>query len=272
MKLITRRLVIFQGEKFNFDKADVICYNMELLKGWIIMTNLNKKKYFAKKREIMEFIFSNHERYGDERTACLATLFQFDFIFDEALGLSHEAMEILSKFDIFYDDTDVYKKFYSFLKERNFLRGNVLEVGAGVYPRLCEVIMDEKPPELINVTAYDPALILDTLPGVTLKKEKFTVNTNIDSVDTLYGLFPCKASIPLIDKALDEDKNLLIAFCGCDHSDSEHMKWFGKTWAEDVVDDYREIHGKKLEVFTWDKKLGLDLPIMAYKSQAKQKK
>lgn len=93
------------------------------------------------------------------------------------------------------------------------------------------------------------------------------MDTDISNVDTLYGLFPCNASITLIDKAIQENKNLLIAFCGCDHSDEVHTKWVGKYWAEDVCMDYREKYGKCVEISNWNPEMGLNLPIMTYKKK-----
>lgn len=228
---------------------------------------IDKKKYFERKEEMVNFLINNHNRYGLETTTCLATIFQFDLMLDDDHPLNYEEAEILSKFGVFKKDCDMYKKFNEFLRERDFLRGNVVEVGAGVYPRLCEVIMEDKPVELVNVTAYDPKLVFETIPGVNFVNKPFTKETNIDDVDTLYGLFPCAASITLIDKAIEENKNLLIAFCPCDHSDKEHMKWFGKYWAEDVCDDYIEKYGKKIEITKWNKEIGFDYPIMTYRRQ-----
>lgn len=134
-------------------------------------TRIDVDKYFEKKKEILEFVASNHERYGFEAAASLMTSFGFDSVLVSNGGINHLELELLSKFGVLRRDTDVYNKFNDFLRERDFLKGNVVEVGAGRYPRLCEVILEDKPDELVNVTAYDPKLILDTFSGVTLMKK-----------------------------------------------------------------------------------------------------
>lgn len=224
-------------------------------------------KYFEHKGEIIEFIIRNHEKYGLTSTSKLMAAFSFDSVLMPGMGLSHLELELLSKFGALRKEADVYKNFHELLRERNFLQGNVVEVGAGKYPRLCEVIMEDKPDELISVTAYDPCLVFDTIPRVKFVNKPFTKETDISEADTLYGLFPCDASITLIDKAIEENKNLMVAFCACDHSDSIHTKWIGKYWAEDVCMDYREKYGKCIEIDGWNREMGLDLPIMTYKKK-----
>lgn len=223
------------------------------------------EKFFEQKREILNFIKQNEEKLGFATTSSLLLSINFDQVLVPGMALNSLELEILSKFDAIKKETDVYHEFKNMLMERDFLQGNVVEVGAGRIPRLSEVIMEERPSGLVSVTAYDPLLIYDTLSGVKLVKEPFTYETDIHDANTLYGLFPCKGSVSLIDKAIDENKNLLIAFCGCDHSDAIHGRWLGDTWADDVCDEYSERYGDRVEVSKWSENVGLSYPILTYK-------
>ena len=44
---------------------------------------------------------------------------------------------------------------------------------------------------------------------ILIKKEKFTLSTNISGVDLLMGFFPCEATEIMLEKALKEEKELL---------------------------------------------------------------
>lgn len=102
--------------------------------------------------------------------------------------------------------------YYLLLSSYSFLNGNCCEVGAGSYPRLAELVLPTLQQNHHKLTIYEPNIILDKLGSAKIIKDKFTMQTNIVDVDTIYGLFPCDATISMIDKAFQENKNLLQHF------------------------------------------------------------
>lgn len=105
------------------------------------------------------------------------------------------------------------------------------------------------------------------MDGAKIVKDKFTKQTNISDIDTIYGLFPCGATISMIDKACEEDKNLLLAFCPCNHTTPAHRWWAGNWWAEDVCVDYKEKYGNEIQILKWSKQYNLPYPIMVREKQ-----
>ncbi len=175
--------------------------------------------------------------------------------------------QLFSKFQVIYPEVDPYLFIYQLLKKFSFLNGNCCEVGAGFYPRLAELVLPTLEQNHHKLTVYDPELVLERLGNAKLVKDKFTSQTSMKDIDTIYGLFPCEATIPMIDKAILENKNLLLAFCGCDHSTPEHLKWVGEWWSEDVCMDYCEKYGKEIQILKWPDEYQIPFPIMVREKQ-----
>ena len=183
------------------------------------------------------------------------------------LGLDHTLLQILSKFGFLR--LDFYKIYLQLLNQYKLLNTNCVEVGAGVYPRIGELaapIINKNGKEL---TLYDPRLSFD-LDNVKIVRDVFTKDTDISKVDTLYGLFPCDGTIPIVEKALEEDKNLLVAFCGCDHSTEKYPKWITDVWADDFCMNIKEEYGDEVDIIKWPSKCDFCAPIMV-RTTAKQK-
>ena len=174
--------------------------------------------------------------------------------------------QLLSKFNIYNEGRDEYLEFIKLLEKYSFLQGNCCEVGAGKYPRLAELVAPKIKLNGGTLTIYDPKTSFPIIEDIKIIKENFTKNTNIDSIDTIYGLFPCQASIDMAEKAFEEDKNLLLAFCDCDHTTPKYQPWVGKYWAEDVCMEFREKYGKEAQIIKWPSPIKLDFPILVRES------
>lgn len=178
-----------------------------------------------------------------------------------------ELIQLFSKLQVIYSAIDPYLYICGLLKNLSFLDGNCCEVGAGAYPRLAELVQPYLKQSKHQLTIYEPDIILDKLDNARIIRDKFTKETNIADIDTIYGLFPCGATISMIDKAFEEDKNLLLAFCSCNHNTPTHQWWVGKWWAEDVCIDYREKYGSEVQILKWPKEYNLPYPIMVREKQ-----
>lgn len=237
------------------------------------MTVIDSEKYFSQKDNMLEFIDMNADQYGER-----VTMLKFTLDTDLSLALDRyneipvSLKQILSKFGVLKNGCDEYLEMFKLLEEYSFLEGNCCEVGAGIYPRLAELVWPQLKLRNGSLTIYEPNILLTPFDQVTIVKDKFTGDTNIDSIDTLFALYPCQASIAIAEKAFQEDKNLMLAFCGCNHSTKEHPKWFGKYWAEDFCDDYKEKYGDEVEIIPWPAITGNDLPIMVRRSSKQKEK
>lgn len=233
------------------------------------MQIIDEKKYFEQKDEIIRFIINNEARYHS-----LADYFIFlllsDVMLEDQENIPTAITEIFSKFDVIKEKADKYKVFHKMLQQYSFLDGNCMEVAAGIYPRLAELVAKEIENNHHTLTLCDPDIEFKTAESPIILKEKFTKKTDISNIDTLFAMSPCESTIPIAEKAFEEDKNLLLAFCSCDHSTSQYQKWIGKYWAEDVCMIFREKYGAEAQILNWPSTIGSPLPILVRES-SKQK-
>lgn len=234
------------------------------------MKVFNEEKYFSRKNEMIEFVMNHISQYqGKVGYNILGTLATDYFLQNPTnnIPVSTSVGELLSKFNIYNEGCDPYIEMAKLLDQYSFLEGNCCEVAAGDYPRLAELTIPKIKLNHGNLTIYEPDVIPCNIKDVKIVRERLTKDTDITQFDTLYGMFPCSATLSIVEKAFEEDKNLMLAFCDCNHSTKEHPKWIGKYWAEDLCMDYREKYGNEVNIIQWPSSMGSDLPIMVRRSK-----
>lgn len=233
------------------------------------MQIIDTERYFRMKNQILNFIIENEYKYGEYAGKLVMKLLT-DEVLEGRSRIPAPMSQILSSFGIYKVGSDEYQEMAKLLKKYSFLDGNCCEIGSGVYPRLAEETAREIKLRGGNLTIYEPNILFDRIKklnkNVIINRGEFTKETNIDDIDTLFALSPCDATITIAEKAFEEDKNLMLAFCACDHSTPEHPRWVGEYWAEDFCMDYKEKYGKEVEIINWPKKVGIELPIMVRRS------
>ena len=176
------------------------------------MVSINREKLDIMKEQIINFLYENeYPEYIKEN-------FLKNMYDPQRIGC--ELYQVYSKFGVVDEEKDMYKYFYSLLKKYKFLNTNCCEVAAGYYPRLAELVYPTLKANNKTLTIYEPDIISKCL--FEIKKELFTMDTDLTKVDTLYGTLTCDATIDIVEKALTEDKNLLIGLCECDHSTEKY--------------------------------------------------
>ncbi len=127
-------------------------------------------------------------------------------------------LEIYIYLGVLKPELNHYNKFIDFYEHffENSYDKAIVEVGTGSLPILSISIN-----KMItfyhgngHIIGYDPELAME-VPTIELKKEKFTLSTNISGVDLLMGFFPCEATEIMLEKALKEEKELCLQLCGC---------------------------------------------------------
>lgn len=93
--------------------------------------------------------------------------------------------------------------------------GHLLDVGCGIMPAFAKRVSDRQ----VNgsVTGMDPSVIVTELGKVKVFKENFTMQTDVSKYDLVYGILPCDATLTMIKRANECDKDLYIQLCGCTH-------------------------------------------------------
>lgn len=228
---------------------------------------IDKDKLLEEKDNILNFLLKNKDLYKeDEFKEIFATFYLDILLFNDIIGGNYRVAQILSKFNIFKEKYDPYLTVYNILNKYDFINGNIVEVGCGTYPRLAEIIKDNHKSNNYNLTVYDTCNIFK-MNDISIIKEKFTMSTNIDNVDTLVGIYPCDASVDLTLKGIEENKNLVIAYCSCDHSSDKYQHNFLEYWADDFCYYIKKKYGDDVKIMNWRNYPKRRLPILVHKKR-----
>lgn len=236
---------------------------------------IDHEKYYDKKKEMIEFLNSNVDKY--QQLSLLLSSFIIDNSFTNAyeMNIPTTLCQIFSKFGVFKEEYDPYIEFKKILDKYSFLddSGTYCEIGAGIYPRLSEIVFPSIDKNHGSLTIYDPNCMFSISENIHIVNEEFTYDTDIQKIDTLYALYPCEATPTILEKAFEEDKNLVLGFCNCDHSDIKYPYTDEyKYWADGVCKIYQTMYGSDLEIIGWPSNMKNDLPIMVRRSTKHKQK
>lgn len=70
---------------------------------------IDKEKYFAKKVEILNFLYWNRDKYGKLTSEIMDDIKEDIFLDSPIYGIPMTYQQIFSKFDIFLDKKDIYR-------------------------------------------------------------------------------------------------------------------------------------------------------------------
>ena len=194
------------------------------------------------------------------------SIIDFDVLLDnEGYSANCDIAALLSKYNVFTDENDRYLMFYEMLEELDFIKGNSLEVGSGPYPRLAEVIKDNHKRKDYNLSIYEKCDVFKVGKDIKIVKDKFTSSTNIEEVDNIFSIMPCSASIGITLKGIEENKNLLIAYCSCDHSNKMYPRGIERYWADNFCSIMKERYGNDIEITEWEYLKGETIPLLVHR-------
>lgn len=229
---------------------------------------INKEKYLEEKDNILKFLKEHKYLYDDRDYEMIISLISFDILLDnERYSSNCDIAALLSKYNIFTDENDRYLMFYKMLEELDFIKGNSIEIGSGPYPRLAEVIEDNHKRKDYNLTIYEKCEVFRLSKDIKVVKEAFTSSTNIKDVDNIFSIMPCEASIDITLKGIEENKNMLIAYCGCDHSNKIYPKYRKRYWADNFCYMMKERYGNDIEITGWKPLKDEKMPILIHKKR-----
>lgn len=121
-----------------------------------------------------------------------------------------------------------------------------------------------------NLTIYEPEIILPKLHDITIVKDKFTKKTDLNNIGTIFAMHPCEATVAIAEKAFEEDKNLILECCSCDHSDNKYQKRDYIYWSQSLCMYFKEKYGEEAIMEMWPLEYGIPTPILIRES-SKQK-
>lgn len=118
--------------------------------------------------------------------------------------------QIYCYLEIIPDNINPYKEFINIIKKYFNNRNSILEVGAGYIPIVAKYLENQ-----CDMTIMDPKILFQNYAKANIKKESFTLNTNLNKYDLIIGYNPCEATQNIIINAIKHKKNFIIATCGC---------------------------------------------------------
>ncbi len=229
---------------------------------------INKEKYLEEKDNILKFLKDYKYLYEDREYEMILSIISFDVLLDnEGYSANCDIAALLSKYNIFTDENDRYLMFYKMLEDLDFIKGNSLEIGSGPYPRLAEIIKDNHKEKDYNLTIYEKCDVFRLNKDIKIVKDAFTSSTNIEKVDNIFSIMPCEASIDITLKSIEENKNLLIAYCSCDHSNKMYPKYRKRYWADNFCSMMKERYGNDVEITEWEPLKDEKMPILIYRKR-----
>lgn len=129
--------------------------------------------------------------------------------------------EIYDELGILSEEKNIYLGFIKMIEEVFDIRNrNILEIGGGILPRLGERI--SKIQDKGTVTVYDPRISEYKKDSNNLKlvRKEFDGTMNVNDIDLMIGLMPCKAAEIILDVSLKNNIDFIIALCeGGPHGD-----------------------------------------------------
>ena len=229
---------------------------------------IDKEKYLEKKDNILKFLKEHRYLYDDRDYEMIISIISFDILLDnEGYSANCDIAALLSKYNIFTEGNDRYLMFYKMLEELDFIKGNSLEIGSGPYPRLAEIIKDNHKRKDYNLTIYEKCDVFKTSKDIKIIKDAFTSSTNIENIDNIFSIMPCDASIDITLKGIKENKNLLIAYCSCDHSNKIYPKYRKRYWADNFCHTMKKRYGNLIEITEWEPLKEEKMPILIYRKR-----
>ena len=100
-------------------------------------------KLEQEKDNILNFLLNNAKHYNSFEFLESFSAFYLDLLKeDDRHSIPCSNTQLLSKYGILKEEFDIYLRVYNLLESEGFIKGDILEVGCGVYPRLAEIITE----------------------------------------------------------------------------------------------------------------------------------
>ena len=146
--------------------------------------------------------------------------------------------QVLEEIGYYDENTEKsgYNAFIKILDNEFGIDKNIIEIAGGVVPTLGHRIFLKQSSG--TITIYDPRLsnYYKENNRFILKKEKFKRNTDTSKADILIGFMPCVATQAILENALDNKKDFLIAMCeGGPHGDEFDFYEDADEWTEAML-------------------------------------
>jgi len=187
--------------------------------------------YMERQELVRQFLDKYPEIFTDFERSCILNYNS------SSTFMPADAREVWDYLGILPNDLNIYVGFLKLLRDNfNIEDRNIIEVGGGVLPSFGRRII----PHLRNgkLTIYDPRLSVYEAESSKLKlvRDKFTKKTSLGDCDLLIGLMPEEAVEVLIDRAVDNGIDFMVALSdGGPHGDAYDFYEDGDEWRHSQI-------------------------------------
>lgn len=136
--------------------------------------------------------------------------------------------QIYDELNLLEENKNIYLGFMELIEKNFEKKDTIIEVGGGRLPRLGTRLALANPNSKIVVYEQELLQTSSSLPNLILKKERFTVNSNVNGASLICGFMPCEATVAQIQTACEQGINFITALCdGGNHQllDTEEDYW-----------------------------------------------
>ena len=207
-------------------------------------------------KSILDFLEDKKDLYTDLELSFIKNYFHSDnYSFAEC---DEGLRELLDVVDLLPKEDNIYDYFTDFITDRYDINNKeIIEVGGGVFARLAKRLSLKQSNGL--VTVYDPRLdpTMESTDRLVLKKERFSVDTEIGKTDLLVGLMPCEGANSLVTQAVRKKRDFILWLCeGGPHGDYFDYFECEEEWMDSLMyfaDQDLRNYGKRLIKIKKDK-------------------
>ena len=155
--------------------------------------------------------------------------------------------EVYDELSVIPDENNIYIGFMNLISEIYDIKDKkILEIGGGVLPRLgkrISTVLDTG-----KIVVYDPRLshYEQSTDKMRLVKKEFRRDSSIDDADLIIGLMPCKAAEVIVDSAITNNVDFVLALCeGGFHGDEYDFYESPEEWINSMISyTRREVEDK----------------------------
>ena len=190
---------------------------------------------FRRYMMVSQFIKEHPDYYDEYELQAIRGYVQRDDL--RTIAKTDLVREIYDELGLLPEDANLYSAFVKLIDDQFGLEGKrICEVGGGILPRLGERIHLKQ--KKGSIVVYDPRLAKDVKGSsrFILRRRMFKETTPTKNVDLLVGLMPCKGAEPLLENALNNNKDFMLWLCeGGPHGDYFDFFESDEEWIDSTI-------------------------------------
>lgn len=201
-------------------------------------------EYMHKNEKAYLEMSSDEEFYWLEESVSSFLLRNFVSAYYEPMVGDSMFQQIFSGIDALPNERNPFYQMMQRIEKEYGLDRDIIDVGSGAFPALAYEISKRRKELGIkkgSITAFDPRLAVETLDGITLVKDKFTLATPLPKSALIVGRKPCESTETIVRKSSINNLEIYIQLCHCEkHVPTEYSLSHKPTKGLSIMEMYIE--------------------------------